>query len=434
MIIFRNPGLIDLAAVTTMGVSVKADGAFGRFGTGIKYAVATVLRGGGRVSIFRGLTEHRFTTEAVEVRGQPFDFVCLDGVRIGFTTQLGRDWKPWMVLREFGCNALDEGGTFTALPEGGAIETLQPDETMIIVEWPDLDTAYQQRGDLFLEGEPLFSTDKLRILPGPSAHLFYRGIRVFKTEKPCHFTYDILTEQALTEDRTLAGSWAADRLIRDTLLSCGQQEIIRQAISTGQEYHEAGLNFSEPSWGVRASTEFLKAATTVRESRDKDKLAPAASKVLAAAARAQLAEERTRTSLAPSTPFQDAISDLCAIGFEFPDEQQFIEVPELPGDARSIVENGTVFLLRALRYASRREIAGELIRRFVDLQPGIYSVDAAVAFLLPRLLDAVPELKRQRLVEEERAAREAEQAAAEQEVPVEAPAGDEQEAVDDKPF
>lgn len=413
MIVFQNPGLIELAAVTTMGVSVKEAGSFGRFGTGIKYGVASVLRGGGSVTIHRGPEVHTFTVETETVRGKPFDFVCLDGIRIGFTTQLGIDWKPWMVLREFGCNALDEGGSFYQCDDCELAAT--DDQTAIVIRWPELDTAYQQKADLFLEGEPLFANEAIRILPGPSAHLFYRGIRVFKTEKPSQFTYDILTEQFLTEDRTLAGSWSADRIIRDTILAMDNAELIRQAITTGSQYHEASFNFKDAGWNVEPSTEFLKAATIAREGGDKENLSASAREVLAKASRAQQAEERVKRRQVDNTYFQEAIAYLYELGMEFADEQSFVEVNELPGEARSVLENGTVFMLKVLMNAAPREIAAELIKRWVDLQPGIYGADSAVALLTPKLLDAVPNAKREREYQEQRAKEMAEREAAEAE-------------------
>lgn len=437
MIIFRNPGLIELAAVTTMGVSVKTEGAFGRFGTGIKYGVASVLRGGGSVTIHRGQEPHTFTLEREAVRGTEFDFVCLDGIRIGFTTQLGRDWQPWMVLREFGCNALDEGGEFWLASEERPFVGGEDGHTVIDIEWPDLETAYKQRSDLFLEGEALFVNDKIRILPGPSAHLFYRGIRVFKTQKPCQFTYDILSDQPLTEDRTLAGSWGADSLIRDTLLSLNDTELVRQAITAGDEYHEATLNFSDNGWGVSPSTEFIKAATIAREGGDKEKMNDSARKVLAAASRRQQAEEQVERRQVRSDNFQDAIGCLLDLGIEFTDEQSFVTVSELPGEARSMLENGTIFLRASLMVAAPREIATELVRRWVDLKPGIYGIDTAIALLTPMLLDAAPDLKRQRIEAEERQARrdaaEAERIAAEpvEEMPVVVSADDDDS---DMPF
>ena len=69
MIVFQNPGLIDMAAVTTMGVSVKNDGAIGYFGTGLKFAIATILRNKCALTIHRGLEAFAFTSEEITIRG-----------------------------------------------------------------------------------------------------------------------------------------------------------------------------------------------------------------------------------------------------------------------------------------------------------------------------------------------------------------------------
>ena len=83
MLIFRNPGLIDLEAVRTLGVSVKLPGSFGRFGTGLKFAIARILRGGGSITIYRGLEAHTLGTVDREVRGETFQIVTLDGEPMG---------------------------------------------------------------------------------------------------------------------------------------------------------------------------------------------------------------------------------------------------------------------------------------------------------------------------------------------------------------
>ena len=54
MIIFENKGLIDVHAISIMGVSVKEEGSIGYFGTGLKYAIATLLREGQKITIWRG--------------------------------------------------------------------------------------------------------------------------------------------------------------------------------------------------------------------------------------------------------------------------------------------------------------------------------------------------------------------------------------------
>ena len=55
MITFHSPTILPIEAATTMGVSVKeSDNAIGKFGTGLKYAIAGVLR-----LAWRALTQQR---------------------------------------------------------------------------------------------------------------------------------------------------------------------------------------------------------------------------------------------------------------------------------------------------------------------------------------------------------------------------------------
>ena len=90
MISFQNNGLIDIAAVTTMGVSVKeGDGAIGYFGTGLKFAIATILREGGEVTLWRGLEKHIFTATLLTVRGEDFQQWCAFGIYHRIRPQLG---------------------------------------------------------------------------------------------------------------------------------------------------------------------------------------------------------------------------------------------------------------------------------------------------------------------------------------------------------
>src|SRR5882724_11960473 len=111
MIVFQNPGLIDLDAALVMGVNAKlGESPIGFFGTGLKYAMATLLRNNCRFRIFRGVEEFQITTQKLSFRDKNFDLVWLNGSKLGFTTDLGRNWKPWQAYRELYSNAKDEGG------------------------------------------------------------------------------------------------------------------------------------------------------------------------------------------------------------------------------------------------------------------------------------------------------------------------------------
>ena len=165
---FRNSGLIDLTAVRTLGVSVKEEGAIGYFGTGLKFAIATVLRNGGTLVIWRGRDRHEMGKASANVRGKDFDVVTMDGVELGFTTQLGRDWEPWMAFRELACNATDEGGHYYLAEES---HTGSDDETVIEATGGGLVDAYYDRHDIILEAEPLVANSQVEIHAGPSTHI-----------------------------------------------------------------------------------------------------------------------------------------------------------------------------------------------------------------------------------------------------------------------
>src|ERR1700676_3943518 len=95
-VVFENPGEIDAAAIATFGVSVKeSDNPIGFFGTGLKYALAILLRTGHKVSIQSGERAHAFSLQEVTIRSFPFSVVCMDGAPMGFTDAVGKTWVVW---------------------------------------------------------------------------------------------------------------------------------------------------------------------------------------------------------------------------------------------------------------------------------------------------------------------------------------------------
>lgn len=396
MLFFHNPGLIDLLAVRTMGASVKLPNSFGMFGTGFKYAVATTLRGGGSVTLFRGADRHEFTLQPTEIRGEEFQLVCLDGESMGFTSQLGKNWQPWMVLREFGCNARDEGGDFDSHEQGRTLADFQTlNGTVIAVDWDDLDDAWRNRGDLFLEGEPVYANESVRILPGPSPHLFYRGVRVFKLEKPAIYSYDILRDQTLTEDRTLYGEWSAAHLIREALLELDSKGALEKVLCAGSNYYEGGFDFDDATRWKEPTRAFLDATMEARERGDHD-LNPTARKVLQKQMR-KAAEHQSFGGgayyRAINDAFAYAVDALDELGVKFSEDQQFIKTSEMPDGVLSMVESGRVYVHHDLLRANARVIAEQLLRRWADLNAH-YTQESVLTALGPLLLDRHDGMKR----------------------------------------
>lgn len=151
-VIFENPGEIDPLMIQTFGVSVKeTDHPIGFFGTGLKYALAILLRTGHKVILQSGLNQHEFAVSERTIRGTPFRLVTMDDAPLGFTDQLGKTWEVWMAYRELYCNTKDENGsvdTAEAMPEPAE------NVTRFIVEGDEFLTQHRNREIFLLEGEP----------------------------------------------------------------------------------------------------------------------------------------------------------------------------------------------------------------------------------------------------------------------------------------
>lgn len=208
MLVFRNKGLIPEAAIMTMGVNAKInDNPIGQFGTGLKYAIAIILRLGGKITIYRGLKKMEFGLKKETIRKQDFNIVTMNGRKLGFTDQLGLNWKPWMAYRELASNVRDEGGWvkhYMRADEPGPARN----ETSIHVDCPELDKTHVERHTLFLNTEPVFTLPGLEVHSGTdNQHIFYRGIRVMELPKKSKYSYNITRHVELTEDRTVLYPW-----------------------------------------------------------------------------------------------------------------------------------------------------------------------------------------------------------------------------------
>lgn len=260
MLVFRNAGEIDIRLITTIGVNVKeGPSPIGYFGTGLKYAIATALRHGFEIEVHSGLARFRFVTEEATIRGKVFQMIKMQGARdaqdLAFTTELGKNWKPWMIYRELWSNATDEP------PEGDVlVEELPDDEapkskagvTQVLLK--GMDEIHAARGDFILLTSPLQTIDgKLEVHAGPGLRLFYRGIAVRELDKAALFTYNILEEMQLTEDRT-ASSWA-DVLISKNLSKAKDEGLLRKVLSPPQTSFERRLDWD---WSWCDGEDFLR--------------------------------------------------------------------------------------------------------------------------------------------------------------------------------
>jgi len=193
-IYFTNAGIFDVSAMLTFGISVKeSSDAIGYFGTGLKYAIAIILRLGGLITIETGGELYKFTINKKSIRGKEFNIVQVNGVDTGFTTHLGINWEPWQAYREIYCNCIDEGGSVSKREKKA--------DTVICIESDQIVDAYNNRDRYFLSGKPLYSTNYVEVHNGGRPYYYYKGVAVADSDES-EFSYNILHDVDLTEDRT----------------------------------------------------------------------------------------------------------------------------------------------------------------------------------------------------------------------------------------
>lgn len=255
---FRNPGEIDPRAITTLGVSVKeSENPIGFFGTGLKYAIAIILREGGTISISSGTEVMNFTKKPVSIRGKELELVCMNDKELSFTTDFGKNWNLFGALRELYCNCIDESGAVTT----GELEPV-PGHTTICVKSEKFFDCFQNINQLVLNTKTVY-LDKNVTFHAPSLEprgVYYRSIYLGNlANAPFKFTPNIITKIDLTEDRTFKNIYEVQRIIGEAVLKATDKKFIEEWIGAPTRFAEHDFDFSWLS-SIEPSEEFLDVA------------------------------------------------------------------------------------------------------------------------------------------------------------------------------
>ena len=266
MIIFENDGEADINALLTFGVSVKDnDNPFGYFGTGLKYAIAVLLRTGHTIDIYIGGRRYSVYTEPTTIREQKFDLVYIDGASLHFTTELGVNWAVWEAYRELHCNCMDEDGTI--YESSGVMPAVG--KTVIIVDGTDIEAAFARRDTLVLPLATMKATESagdVEMYDAPTSNLYYKGCKVAGGKQYCK-TYNLLRNQSLTEDRTLRSVDLASIEIEKLIIASHDEDYILQALGN-RDSTEYRFNFYH--WNHSPSSLSEEFSKVCNENKDSD--------------------------------------------------------------------------------------------------------------------------------------------------------------------
>jgi hypothetical protein len=264
-VVFRTEGLIPIEAFTIHGINSKpkTQSPIGFFGTGLKYAIAVLVREGAVVIVWIGLVKYTFHVQNNDFRGKEFGFVVMRrekfsvaGDRLGrsqltklpFTTEYGKSWEMWQAFRELQSNTVDELGDTFLINEDidqfgyrNAADGL----THIIVQHDKFVDEFHERDKTFLPGalQQREVSAAAEILETSSQHIYFRGLRVADLQKPTMFTYNVLRALDLTEDRTVKYDHQVQMAVAQTVATSQDEAFIEKIITAPKESWESDLSF-----------------------------------------------------------------------------------------------------------------------------------------------------------------------------------------------
>lgn len=394
MIVFENPNEIDIRTISTFGVSVKeTDNPIGFFGTGLKYAIAVLLRTGHEVTIYSGRTKIDFGVRKDTVRGQEFEFVTMAvenaaPIDIGFTTQLGKQWELWMAYREIACNCRDENGDVRFewdSPEPGA------GKTTVIVKGQEFEAVYANRHQYILEDDPdlvLNGILQLRLRPGH--HYFYRGVRVMEFDSPCLFTYNDNESIDLTEDRTVKHQWEPKDHIADGLLHCDDESILRQVLTASTDYVEGQLAF--PAYRKPSET-FLRVVGELVSDRVTS-LNLSALKVWEKYTGRRINPTEVSLTAVQQKTLEKALDFCASIGFPIRGSYPIKVVESLGEGTLGLAIDNTIYVaVRTFHLGGTKQVASTLVEEYVHLRHQYRDLTRELqSFLFDKLISMGEEL------------------------------------------
>lgn len=368
LIVFTNPGEIDIVSMTSFGVSVKeGDNPIGFFGTGLKYAIAVLLRNEHEITVHAGATEVRFVLLRQQVRGKDFDFVGMSvndaqPIQLGFTTELGKNWEMWMAYREIACNCKDEGGSIT---QANGAPYPRAGETHIVVRGGEFSESYANRHRFILEDAAAFSVGDVEVRARRGSDFYYRGVRVHDIGQHGLFTYNNTGRMQLTEDRTLKEQYEASQCVRRSIMRADNEEFIRTCVTASDKTLEGGMDYH--GWGIAPSETFLRVVGECRAQR----INATALKVWRDATKQTIEPDEVGLTKVQIKSLEKALDFCATIGFQIRGAYPIKFCESLGEGGLGLAQNGTIYIAeRVFHLGGTKQLASTLIEEYLHLRHG----------------------------------------------------------------
>lgn len=355
VITFYNEEEIDLKAIRMMGLSVKkTDSPIGFFGTGLKFAIATLLRNGHKVTLIRGNETFKFSVEEDTFRGEKIQTILMGGESLGITTDLGKNWEIWQAYRELMSNCIDEGGeVFTG-------KSPKPGGTQFVIEGRGIVQAHADRHQVFLSEETkVGSCDDLDIHYGDSAHGFYRGIRAIDLQTHSVFKYNVTRQMTLTEDRNIKSGYMFMYYIANSLASMTNKKLLKDIFLAPHGSFESRLDFKDIP--VKPGPVFLEVC---EELKGNMKCNPTAFAIWKKHAGVADVYEEAKLCKLNESELANALNLLEFMGYEITREDLTI-VQDLGGSFYGLFRDGKIFIDKKVFDKGTRYLASTIFEEWM---------------------------------------------------------------------
>jgi len=255
---FSNPGEVPLNAFKLLGASTKrsVEGKIGFFGTGLKYAVALMLREQIPFKAYIGTKEVKFGVRQTTFGDVKVQVITVNNEKTSMTTDAGIDWEPWFAIREIYSNALDEGGAMELTqdfnPEAGKTKIyveMTPKLGEISRNWQSFFSTKRKEIEKIVLNPGSNSEKWYRILPKREKQsefrIFRRGILVGRSRSvDSLFDYDV-SDITINESRVVKNDWEGRQRAAEALAQATKKEIIELFVST---WRQPMLEHEERFW------------------------------------------------------------------------------------------------------------------------------------------------------------------------------------------
>lgn len=260
----ENKGEIEPGAFSLLGATSKRgdNSKIGYFGSGLKYALAVLLRHNVEFHVFSGTRKVNIEVRKSSFRNTEFDVIHIDGMPTSLTTEMGVDWHLWYAVREIYCNSLDEPDANISVSQQ---KTGKKGTTRFYIEMSQLSEVFKDWKRFFSDKR----NDVVSVVPGKArvyeryirpnvflsekassdgptppeeASIIYRkGVNVGEIPGKCLYDYD-LNSIDITESRTIASTFSLRwDLAHDVWAETASIEMIKNLFDNGEETFEMSL-------------------------------------------------------------------------------------------------------------------------------------------------------------------------------------------------